>query len=151
MQQGPLAPRALPRFSATTGLAATVSPSLAFPVSPVIRATLLHRFSRWDEDGFSSCLACPCHRAVPTTPPKCHVASVSLRHVMLPSPDHSGLSLRINILSRPPLGSLALRPGDSLTIPWMALSVGFIRFVSSTVCNPSYGVSDYYPGGTPSH
>jgi len=26
--------------------------------------------SRWDEDGFSSCLACPCHRAVPTTPPK---------------------------------------------------------------------------------
>ncbi len=26
--------------------------------------------SRWDEDGFSSCLACPCHRAVPTTPPE---------------------------------------------------------------------------------
>ncbi len=26
--------------------------------------------SRWDEDGFSSCLACPCHRAAPTTPPK---------------------------------------------------------------------------------
>jgi hypothetical protein len=30
------------------------------------------------------------------------------------------------------MGSLALRPGDSLTIPRMALSVGFIRFVSST-------------------
>ena len=30
------------------------------------------------------------------------------------------------------MGSLSLRPGDSLTIPWMALSVGFIRFVSST-------------------
>jgi hypothetical protein len=30
------------------------------------------------------------------------------------------------------VGSLALRPGDSLTIPKMALSVGFIRFVSST-------------------
>jgi len=29
------------------------------------------------------------------------------------------------------MGSLPLRPGDSLTIPWMALSVGFIRFVSS--------------------
>jgi hypothetical protein len=28
------------------------------------------------------------------------------------------------------VGSLALRPGDSLTIPRMALSVGFIRFVS---------------------
>jgi hypothetical protein len=30
------------------------------------------------------------------------------------------------------MSSLALRPGDSLTIPRMALSVGFIRFVSST-------------------
>jgi hypothetical protein len=30
------------------------------------------------------------------------------------------------------VGSLALRPGDSLAILWMALSVGFIRFVSST-------------------
>jgi hypothetical protein len=26
--------------------------------------------SRWDEDGFSSCLTCPCHRATSTTPPK---------------------------------------------------------------------------------
>ena len=26
--------------------------------------------SRRDEDGFSSCLACPCHRATPTTPPE---------------------------------------------------------------------------------
>jgi hypothetical protein len=30
------------------------------------------------------------------------------------------------------VGSLALRPGDSLTIPKMALSIGFISFVSST-------------------
>jgi hypothetical protein len=30
------------------------------------------------------------------------------------------------------VGSLALRSGDLLTIPKMALSVGFIRFVSST-------------------
>jgi len=26
--------------------------------------------SRWDEEGFSSCLARPCHRAVASTPPK---------------------------------------------------------------------------------
>jgi len=26
--------------------------------------------SRWGEDGFSSCSTCPCHRAVPTTPPE---------------------------------------------------------------------------------
>ena len=44
MQQGPFAPRALPRFSATTDPAATVSPSADFPISAVIRPTLLHRF-----------------------------------------------------------------------------------------------------------
>jgi hypothetical protein len=44
MQQGPFAPRALPRFSTTTDLAATVSSFLAFPVTPVIRSTWLHRF-----------------------------------------------------------------------------------------------------------
>jgi hypothetical protein len=30
------------------------------------------------------------------------------------------------------MGSLALRPADSLTIPTMALSIGFTDFVSST-------------------
>jgi len=44
MQQGPFAPRALPRFNATTDPAATVSPSADFPVSPVIQPTFLHRF-----------------------------------------------------------------------------------------------------------
>src|ERR1051325_11160278 len=51
-------------------LAATVSPSTAFPVVPVIRSTLLPLISQRDEDGFTSCSACPCHRAAPTTPPK---------------------------------------------------------------------------------
>src|SRR5215510_9557556 len=50
---------------------------------------------------------------------------------MPPSPDSRGLGLRSSFLSRPPLGSRALRPGDSLTIPRMALSVSFIHFVSS--------------------
>ncbi len=48
------------------------------------------------------------------------------------------------------MGSLALRPGDSLTIPRMALSVGFIRFGFLHGCNPRYGGSDYSPGGTTS-
>ena len=99
-----------------------VSGYTTYPAPPI---------SRWGEDGFSSCSTCPCHRAVPTTPPECHAASVSPRHAMLPSPDTRGLGLRSFILSRPPVGSLALRPGDSLTIPKMALSIGFIRFVSS--------------------
>src|SRR6202008_3136531 len=42
--QGPLAPRALLRFVATTDPAATLSSSVDFPVSPVIRPTLLRRF-----------------------------------------------------------------------------------------------------------
>jgi len=47
-------------------------------------------------------------------------------------PEGEGLGLQSSFFSRPPMGSLALRPGDSLAILKMALSVGFIRFVSST-------------------
>ncbi len=49
------------------------------------------------------------------------------------------------------MGSLSLRPGDSLTIPWMALSVGFIRFVSSTDATQATKVPDSSSGGTGSH
>src|SRR5215469_17470079 len=63
----------------------------AYPAPPI---------SRWGEDGFSSCSTCPCHRAVPTTPPECHDVSVSPRHVMLPSSRSRGLGLRIFILFR---------------------------------------------------
>jgi hypothetical protein len=38
-----------------------VSGYTAYPAPPI---------SRRGEDGFSSCLACPCHRAAPTTPPE---------------------------------------------------------------------------------
>src|SRR5207245_1164350 len=40
-QQGPFAPRALPRFVATTTPSATLAPSDDFPGPPVIRPTLL--------------------------------------------------------------------------------------------------------------
>src|SRR5208337_828471 len=43
-QQGPFAPRTLLRFAATTDPTATLSPSIDFPVAPVIRSTLLRRF-----------------------------------------------------------------------------------------------------------
>src|SRR6201987_5115930 len=42
--QGPLAPRAFLRFVATPDPAAPLSSSADFPVSPVIRPTLLRRF-----------------------------------------------------------------------------------------------------------
>ncbi len=45
------------------------------------------------------------------------------------------------------MGSLALRPGDSLTILKMALSVGFRSFGFPPVCDSSYRAPDYCPGG----
>jgi len=56
--------------------AVTLSPSTDFLVSPVIRLPA-PSISRRDEEGFSSCLAHPCHRAAATTPPECPTASVS--------------------------------------------------------------------------
>ena len=53
-------------------------------------------------------------------------------------------------MSGPPVGSLALRPGDSLTIPRMALSVGFRSFGFPPVCDSSYRAPDSCPGGTDS-
>ena len=47
------------------------------------------------------------------------------------------------------MGSLSLRPGDLLTIPRMALSVGFIRFVSSTNATQATGVLTITPVGLP--
>jgi len=41
-----------------------------FPGAAGYTTYLAPPISRWDEDGFSSCLACPCHRATPTTPPE---------------------------------------------------------------------------------
>ena len=55
-------------------------------------------------------------------------------------PEGEGSASGFYFLSRPPVGSLALRPGDSLTIPRMALSVGFIRFVSSPDATQATGV-----------
>ncbi len=132
MQQGPFAPRELPRFITTTDPAATVSSSADFPGSPVIRPTLLRRFrgGTWT--------ASPVARHVLVTvlplPPRRSDApyrsdfdvSCSLR------PTGEGSAFGSNLLTGPPTGSLTLRPGDSLTIPRIALSIGFNGFVSST-------------------
>src|SRR5215471_14343553 len=93
-QQGLFALRALPRFFATAGPSATLSPSTDFPVFPVIQLSAPW-ISPWGEEGFSSCLMRPCHRAVANAPPKCSIASVSLRCTMLPSPPNRGFGLWI--------------------------------------------------------
>jgi hypothetical protein len=45
------------------------------------------------------------------------------------------------------VGSLTLRPGDSLTIPRMALSTGFTYFVSSTDAIQARGLLTPTPVG----
>ncbi len=52
--------------------------------------------------------------------------------------------------SWPPMGSRALRPGDSLTIPRMALSVGFRSFGFPRVCDSCYRAPDSCTDGTDS-
>src|SRR6516225_12249005 len=74
---GPLRSTGITRFFATTGPSATLSSSTDFPVLPVIRL-LFRGFLPRDEEGFSSCLMCPCHLAVAIAPPDRIVASVSL-------------------------------------------------------------------------
>ena len=145
VQQGSFAPRALPRFIATASPAATVSSSADFPGSPVIRPTWLRRFLGRDEDGFSSCSTCPCHRATRNHPAgvASRLGQPAARHAAF-APHQRARPPVFNFLSRPPLGSLALRPGDSLTIPKMASSVGFIRFVSSTDATQATKVPDFF-------
>ena len=53
-------------------------------------------------------------------------------------------------LTRPPMRLLSLRPGDSLTIPWMALPIGFRSFGFPPACYPGYAASGFYHGGTDS-
>ncbi len=93
MQQGPFAPRALPRFSATTDPAATVSSSADFPGPPVIRPTLLQTFLPGTRT--ASPVAWHVLVTVLSLPPRQrdNVSSASLRHILLPSSDPRKLGL----------------------------------------------------------
>ena len=112
-QQGPFAPRALPRFAATTSPSATLSSSADFPGSPVIRPTQLPWISPRDEEGFSSCWVCPGRRAVANHPAggtrrvdRLATGPAAFAPPLRARPQ--GLRL-FGATSR----SLALRPGDS--------------------------------------
>jgi hypothetical protein len=65
-----------------------------FPGCAGYTGYLAPRISAWEEEGFSSCLARPCHRAAAPTPPESDIVSANLRCRLLPSPS----SLRV----RPP-------------------------------------------------
>lgn len=57
-----------------------------FPGHAGYTAYLAPPISRREEEGFSSCLACPCHRAAAPTPPEDHTVSARIRYGLLPSP-----------------------------------------------------------------
>jgi hypothetical protein len=102
------------------------------------RADLPPGISPWDEEGFSSCVVCPCSRAVALTPPEWPGVSALVRLSMPSSSYGQGLDLRGFILSRLPLRSLALRPGNSLTILYDGFVDGLQRLGFSPRCHPSY-------------
>jgi hypothetical protein len=69
---------------------------------------------------------------------------------MLPSPYGWGLGLRGSSLSGPPVRSLSLRPGDSLTSQKDCFVDGLQIFGFPPTCHPSYRASDSYPDRTDS-
>jgi len=104
--------------------------SVHFPLFTVIEPTLLQRFLPGTRR------ASPVARYVLVTvlslPPRRSEIAVSnsFRLLILPSPHSCGLGLRGFSLSGPPVRSLSLRPGDSLTSLTDALSMGFKYSVS---------------------
>jgi len=146
VQQGSFAPQALPCFLAIASLTAAVSPSTAFPVAPVMRSTLLQRFlagtrtvSPVAQHALVTVLPLPPRRSDVSHQSACET-SCSLR------PTIGGSAFGV-FLSRPPVGSLSLRPGDSLTAPRTVLSVGFFRTVSSANATQTTGLR-LFPRGT---
>jgi len=57
-----------------------------FPGTAGYTVYLAPPISRREEEGFSSCLACPCHRATAPTPPEDHPVLARVRCGLLPSP-----------------------------------------------------------------
>jgi len=117
-----------------------------FPGETGYTAYLAPAISAWGEDGFSSCLACPCHRAVPTTPPEGCASTVSLRRTLLPSLDQRELGLQDYFVG-------ATRGFTRVTARWLAHHPddGFVsqlhqlRFLHP--CDSSYGALTSTPAG----
>src|SRR5262249_54019497 len=95
MQQGSFALRALPRFLATTSLAAAVSSSVDFPESPVIRPTCSTDFpmGRGRFLQLLSMSLSPCSPQPP--PPSWQPARVSRGLVLLLCPGFGGLGFGV--------------------------------------------------------
>jgi hypothetical protein len=105
--------------------------------------------SHWDEEGFSSCSACPCHRAVASTPPRsrCRIGQIS-------APD-AAFALRLRAR---PSGSLIFEATYAFTFvtarplaisPRETLSMGFRVLVSRHPAIQATGRLTVAPAGLP--
>ena len=103
--------------------------------------------SRRDEEGFSSCLACPCHRAVASTPPRqrCRIGQISA--------PHAAFALRLR--ARPSV-SLIFEATFAFTVvtarwlvisPRKTLSIGFRVLVSLHPAIQTTGLLTLAPAG----
>ena len=116
------------------------------PVNTGYRAYLAPAISRRGEEGFSSCSACPCHRAVATTPPKwvSRVNQVSAAHAafafrLQARPSEYTLEATSAFTSRYGPMTRNLPKGDLVD---RLQKIGF-----PPPCYPSYGAPDSCPGG----
>ena len=135
-------------YPASSLLRAPPRPSRLPPISWVLQ---LYGFpappiSRRDEEGFSSCLARPFHRAVASHPARVDRRFSQLRPSMLPSPYGCRLGLwaihfRGHICVYFRYGPMAhCHPKDDMVDRLQ-------RFSFLPLCYPSYGASDFCPGG----
>ena len=103
--------------------------------------------SRRGEEGFSSCLACPCHRAVASTPPRqrCRIGQISA--------PHAAFALRLR--ARPSV-SLIFEATFAFTVvtarwlvisPRKTLSIGFRVLVSLHPAIQTTGLLTLAPAG----
>ena len=113
--------------------------SVHFPLFTVIESTLLQEFLPGTRR--ASPVARYALVTVLSLPPRRSelAVSISFRLIMLPSPYGCRLGLRGLSLSGPPVRSLSLRPGDSLTSPKDCFVDGLQMFGFPPICHPSYG------------
>jgi len=117
-----------------------------FPGSAGYTAYLAPPVSRREEEGFSSCLVCPGHRAAAPTPPEDHTVSASIRWGLLPSPSQ--------LQARPP-GRLTFGATSAFACAaarWLAVILRWrCRWASGpwfpSSLSSSYRASGFCPGG----
>ena len=144
-----MAPRTLLRFLATMSPSKTLSSSTDF-LGAQLYGFPAPSISRRDEEGFSSCLACPCHRAVALTPPGWFAASASCdAPCCLRSPVES--SARWESTFEATSAFTFVTAQWLAVIPRMIWSIGFKDSVSFLLAIQATGLLTFTPVGLTSH